>query len=259
MVQRVVNHRATQECTERPGIMAKQLLFYEDVKPITKERHKDWSMQRGENFAFAADSNAVPLMCAEFQAAAADLPVVFGKNDGGYAPIVVLGIEPSKSLMVGKDGNWKGGYVPAFVRRYPFVFAEGEDKKTFTLCIDEGYDGCDAAGKKGERLYDDEGEPTQLLNTALEFAKNFEMESRKTQLFCKLLDEHGLFDPMQAGIKMPDGQTRAVTGFFVINKDRLKALSDEVVKDFFERDVLELIYYHMLSMRNMEKLRNLAG
>lgn len=239
--------------------MAKQLLFYEDVKPIVLERHKGWSMKRGDNYAFAAESNAVPLMCAEFQAACADLPVVFGKNEGGYAPIVVLGIEQSKSLMVGADGVWKGGYVPAFVRRYPFVFAEGDDKKTFTLCIDEGYDGCDPEGETGERLYTDEGEPTDMLNTALEFSKNFEMETRRTQQFCKLLEEHNLFDPMQAGIKMPDGQTRAVTGFHVVNKDRLKELPDDVVKDFFQRDVLELVYYHMLSMRNMETLRNLAS
>ena len=239
--------------------MAKQLLFYEDVKPVTKERHAKWSMERGDNFSFAADSNAVPLMCAEFQAAAADLPVVFGKNEGGYAPIVVLGIEQSKSLVVAEDGTWKGGYVPAFVRRYPFVFAEGEDKKTFTLCIDEGYSGCDEKGKKGQRLYSDDGEPSELLNTALDFAKNFELETRRTAQFCKLLEEHNLFDPMQAGIKMPDGQTRAVTGFHVVSKERLKELPEDVVQDFFKRDVLELVYYHMLSMRNMERLRNLAA
>ena len=65
--------------------------------------------------------------------------------------------------------------------------------------------------------------------------------------------------PMQAGITMPDGQKRAVTGFHVVSRDKLKELKPDVLEDFFKRDVLELIYYHMASMRNMEKLRLLAA
>ena len=57
---------------------------------------------------------------------------------------------------------------------------------------------------------------------------------------------------------MPDGETRAVTGFHVVSRERLKELDSEKLADFFKRDVLELIYYHLVSMRNMEKLREMA-
>lgn len=242
----------------REQIVAKQLMFYEKVAPISVERHTGWSLQAGVSYAFASEANASPLMCAEFAAAATELPIVFGKSDKGYAPVAILGIEQDKSLMVDADGQWRGRYIPAFVRRYPFVFAASEQNDKYTLCIDEEYPGIDETGVKGERLYDGET-PAPMLERALEFSKNYEIEARKTTEFCRLLEENNLLDPMQAGIRMPDGEQRSVTGFHIISRDRLKEISDEVRDDFFKRDVLELVYYHLVSMRNMEKLRDMAA
>ncbi len=239
--------------------MSKQLMFYEKVIPISLERHKSWSIKHGDDFSFAAEANAAPLMCAEFQSAATDHPIVFGKSDKGYAPVVVLGIEQNKSLLIDDKGNWGGGYIPAFVRRYPFVFAGSEDGKTFTLCLDESFPGCDPKGNKGERIYSDDDKPTPFMDQVLDFTKNFELEARRTAEFCKLLEDQGLFDPMQAGITMPDGQKRAVTGFHVVSRERLKELKGEVLEDFFKRDVIELVYYHLVSLKNMEKLRDRAA
>lgn len=238
--------------------MTKQLMFYEKVAPISQDRHKAWSLARGD-YGFAAEANAAPLMCAEFATAATELPIVFGKSENGYAPVVVLGIEQGKSLLVDEDGKWKGSYVPAFIRRYPFVFAAGEDGKTYTLCLDEAYAGCDPEGEQGEPLYNEEGKPSEALDKALEFAKNYEIEARRTSEFCKILEDEGLLDPMQAGITMPDGQKRAVTGFHVVSRERLKKIEGEKLQSMFQRDVLELVYYHLVSMRNMEKLRNMMA
>ncbi|MEM1162132.1 MAG: SapC family protein [Pseudomonadota bacterium] len=241
--------------------MAKQLMYYEKVVPISAERHRGWSVAQG-SFVFAAETNAAPLMCAEFQSAACELPIVFGKTDAGFSPVVIMGIEQNQALTVASDGAWIGTYIPAFLRRYPFVFAEGREENSFTLCLDEGFDGCDSGGQRGKALYGsdgDEDEPSDFLREVLEFARNFEIEQRRTIEFGKLLEEQNLMEPMQAGITMPDGQKRAVTGFHVVSREKLKAIPEDVLKDYFARDVLELIYYHMGSLRNMEKLRRLAS
>lgn len=237
--------------------MAKQLMYYEKVVPITLEQHQGWSVAQGD-YTFAQETNAAPLMCAEFLSAAIELPIVFGKTEAGYTPVVILGIEQGKALTVDASGKWVGNYVPAFVRRYPFVFAEGKDKDTYTLCLDEEFDGVDREGKTGNALYEGD-EPSKFLKDILEFTKNVEVEQRKTVEFCKLLEAHDLLVPMQAGLTLPDGQKRAVTGFHVVSRDKLKEIDAEVLTDFFKRDVLELIYYHLASMRNMEKLRVLAS
>lgn len=238
--------------------MAKQMMFYEKVVPISLERHESWAVRQGESFSFAAKTNAVPLMCAEFNAVATELPIVFAKNDGGTTPVVVLGIAQDKSLFVDEDGKWTGGYIPAFLRRYPFVFAQS-DEKTYTLCIDEAHEGCDSDGKSGEQLYTDKGEPTEFLTQALEFTKNVATEAQRTVAFCKMLDDNDLLQAQNASITMPDGAKQAVTGFHIVSREKLKAIGDDVLKEMFDRDALELIYYHLLSVRNMETLRRLAA
>ncbi|MGD1925004.1 MAG: SapC family protein [Paracoccaceae bacterium] len=237
--------------------MAKQLMYYEKVVPISTERHKGWSVAQGD-YGFARETNAAPLMCAEFQSAATELPIVFGNTETGYKPVDIIGIEQGRALTVDDKGDWVGQYIPAFVRRYPFVFAEAENKQTYTLCLDEDYEGVDSAGEKGQAMYDGD-EPSEFLKKVLEFTKNIELEQRRTLEFGKLLEANDLMTPMQAGITMPDGQKRAVTGFHVVSREKLKEITPEVLTDFFNRDVLELVYYHLASLRNMEKLRMLAS
>ena len=237
--------------------MTKQLMFYEQVVPISAERHGGWSVLQGTDYRYASEINAAPLMCTEFQVAALHLPVVFGKSDENYSPIVVLGIEQGKNLYVDEDGAWGGPYLPAFVRRYPFVFAQGEGQ-TFTLCLDESFAGCDPEGNAGEKLFGPDGKPSKFLEKVLEFTKTYETEQRRTIEFCKLLAEHDMLTPMQASITMKDGAKRAVTGFHVINREKLKELTGPALEELFKRDALELIYYHLLSMKNMERLRDMV-
>ena len=71
--------------------MAKQLLFYETVVPISAERHGGWSLEKKTDYSFTAEINACPLMVSEFRAAAASMPIVFGASGGGVVPAVILG------------------------------------------------------------------------------------------------------------------------------------------------------------------------
>lgn len=239
--------------------MPKQLMFYEKVVPVSQTRHGNWSVAQDRNsVAFAAGSTAAPVMTAEFLAAAAEYPIVFGKTTSGYGPMVMLGIETGRSLFVDEGGAWTGEYIPAFIRRYPFVFSQSEDRSTYTLCIDEDYSGCDPTGEAGEKLYDEDGQPGAYLQRALEFTRSFEVENRRTQEFCKLLEQNDLLEPMNAQIVMPNGARQSLTGFHLVSRERLKKIEGGVLVDFFRRDALELIHQHLASIRNFEKLRQRA-
>jgi hypothetical protein len=74
-------------------------------------------------------------MAAEFASAALEYAVVFGGTGDAVMPITVLGVRTNGNLYVTKEGGWQAKYIPAFVRRYPFVFFSRDDGKTFTLCI----------------------------------------------------------------------------------------------------------------------------
>lgn len=233
--------------------MSKQLLIYERATAITVDAHKDWSVQTGKSFAFAAGLNSAPLLAAEFATAAPELTIVFSGTEEAVFPSVILGMRDGQNLFVGADGAWTGTYVPAFLRRYPFVFAESDDKGTFTLCIDEEFEGLNREGR-GERLFDSEGARTQYLTNMLNFVSSYQGQYERTKLFCQRLVELKVLDSAQARFATPDGKTGALSGFFTINRDRLKAIPEEHLREMFGNDELELCYLHLQSLNNINGL-----
>lgn len=229
--------------------MTTQLLIYESAVPISKEKHKDWSVKTGTNFDFAQQVNSVPLTAVEFASAAADYAIVFAGNEKALMPAVILGVRDKENLYVSETGNWKVKFVPAFFRRYPFVFASNDEGESFTLCIDESFSGFNEEGR-GERLFDSDGEITQYLQSVLNFSKEYQGHFKRTQIFCAKLQELDLLEPMQAQITSKTGQQLNLGGFMAVNRQRLKGLSDEKIVELAKTDELELIYLHLQSMRN---------
>lgn len=235
--------------------MSKQLLIYDRVVPISSETHRDWSVKISENYSFSKSLNSVPLLAAEFISAAQNYSIVFAANDKSVFPAILLGFEDGKNLFVDDAGSWTGSYIPAFLRRYPFVFSEdveGESGK-FTLCIDEEYSGLNKEGK-GERLFDTDGNRTQFLQTMLTFVSQFQAQFNRTQEFCNRLSRLGLLEPAQARFTTSDGKTGTLGGFLTIMRDRLKAIPESELKEMFSSDELELCYAHLHSLQNVNKL-----
>src|SRR6266487_6266146 len=105
-------------------------MIYETAVPVSHARHGNWSLEVGTNYAFCGNINSVPLMAAEFASAALEYAVVFGGTGDAVMPITVLGVRTDGNLYVTKEGGWQAKYIPAFVRRYPFVFFSRDDGKT---------------------------------------------------------------------------------------------------------------------------------
>ena len=187
--------------------MTTQLMFYDSAVPVSSKRHVGLSVKAGEQYDFARKVSSVPLTAAEMRPAAAEYVVVFAGQGETVMPVVILGVEANQNLYVKDDGGWDSTYVPAFVRRYPFVFAASQDGKSFTLCIDEAFSGCNREGR-GEQLFDIEGVRTQYLETVLNFVKGYQVQHQRTQALCKRLVELGLLEPVQARFTLPGGVRR---------------------------------------------------
>ncbi|HUG68212.1 MAG TPA: SapC family protein [Pirellulaceae bacterium] len=227
-----------------------QLLFYENVAPVSPQRHGELSIDRAD-FGFAANVNSVPLMAVEMTAAASEYTIVFAGNDEAVAPVVILGLEGTKNQYVDQDGKWSADYIPAFVRRYPFVFSQQEN--TYTLCVDESWDGCNKDGK-GDRLFDEKGERTDYLSRMLKFLEESQAHFVRTQTYCKHLKEMDLLEPMKADFTLPGGEKKSLGGFMAVNRDKLRNLAPEKLAQLAKTDELELTYIHLLSMNNFRRV-----
>lgn len=233
--------------------MATQLLLYEQAVPVTKKRHGDWSVKTGTDYSFARRVNSVPLLLAEFQNAAAEYAIVFTGTDDAVMPAIILGIRDQENLFVAQDGKWQPRYVPAFLRRYPFVFSSTDKGSTFTLCIDEEFSGCNQEGR-GERLFDSQGERTQYLQGMLGFLQAFQVDFQRTRAFCEGLKRLELLEPMQAQFSLGTGQQVSLAGFSAINRDRLNALSGDKLEALAKTQGLEQMFAHLFSLKNFSSM-----
>jgi hypothetical protein len=233
--------------------MTKQLLIYENVTPLNRVDHRDMSVRQTNNFKFAAETNSVPLVDVEFVKAGSEMPIVFAETETGVVCLALLGTEQDKNAFIDADNNWTGNYVPAFFRRYPFVFAVQDDGEQLTLCIDESYDGINKDGI-GERLFDAEGTETNYIKTVLQFAEEYQATFNRTQAFCDRLVENDLLEEARIDYTLNDGKTGGVTGFKRVSVEKFRELSDEKVVELFRSGDLDLIQMHMMSMAQVEAL-----
>jgi len=238
--------------------MSAALLFYENLAPLSSKDHVDLYVKSGNDYSFAKKTNSVPVMSVEMPAASADYPIVFAGNEKEVIPVCILGIKDGQNMFVDDKGSWNATYVPAFVRRYPFVFSTSNNGESFTLCIDEEFSGCNKDGK-GERLFDTDGERTQYLDGVLNFVQDYQTEFNRTQAFCKKLLELDILEPMHAQVTMSTGEKMSLAGFMAVSREKLKQLSAEDASELLRNDGMELIFTHLHSMKNFNEMIKLGG
>jgi hypothetical protein len=233
--------------------MSRQLLIYENVVPLNRVEHRDLSVRQSQNFLFARDTNTVPIVDVEFVKVAPEMPIVFARTQTGLVCVSLVGAEQDRNSLVDADGVWQGRYVPAFFRRYPFVFSVQEGSDKLTLCIDTSYEGINDEGE-GERLFDTTGAETAYTRTVLRFVEEYQATFNRTQAFCDRLQASGLLEEARIDYTLADGKQGGVTGFLRVSTERLRALSDAQVLEMFRNGDLDLIQLHLISMQQVEPL-----
>ncbi len=235
-------------------------LFYRDVVALSRDRHKGWFVDGDQGFSFAANANSVYLAVSEFAAAAREYAIVFTRDGNGkVVPTALLGLKRDQNLMVTADGRWDAAYVPAYVRRYPFILATADQASDqFTVCIDESFSGFNTA-REGAQLIDDSGKHGEVVEKSLKFLQEFHKHTLLTTRFCEALDEAGLLDGMQAQVQMNSGEKFSLAGFLCVTRDKLAQLPADRLKGLLDAGYLDLIFFHMHSLANLDKLMQRMG
>jgi hypothetical protein len=228
-----------------------QPLFYRKPWPLDAKRHADKKLRRDGSFAFAASSNSVLLTVGEFAAATPHFPIVFTMADPPM-PVALLGVAGNTNQLVDANGRWRAKtYIPAYVRRYPFVFMDDRERNRFTLCIDEGSDWL--TDGEGEPLYVD-GKPGPVVEQALKFCSDFQNFYAITRDFGAALQRENLLIERRAEFRTAAGKQSALSGFRIIDEQALQKLSDATFLDWRKRSWVPLLYAHLFSLTKLGDL-----
>jgi hypothetical protein len=237
------------------------VLFYKQPEPLSREAHAKMGLRRVEKpFGFAANTNVVPLTVSEFPMAALNYPIIFAGER--RQPLAVMGIGAGQNLYIEADGGFQiGAYIPAYIRRYPFVLANDETRGQLVVCIDRG------ASILGEdydvAFFNEQGEATDYTNNCIKFCNDFEAEGRRTESFIALVKELDLFETRQSTYTPlnPDGspgQAQPIAEFFAISETKLQALPAEKLKELTVNGALGQMYAHLISLTGWDRLIALA-
>lgn len=230
------------------------MIFYEKAVALDRARHQGLKVHtRPGHFPFADKANSVFLADSEFPQAAQDYPIVFvGTAGAPFSAVALLGLTANENLLLGADGAWElGAYVPAFVRRYPFVLSGEAGAESLTVCVDEAYQGVGSTA--GESLFNLDGSETAYLKSTVEFLRQFHAEMNRTQLFTNKLVELGLLSPRVITVEW-EGQKSNMEGLWTVDEPRLQALDDAQTLELARAGYMGLIYAHFLSLNNVVRL-----
>ncbi len=236
------------------------VLFYTQPEPVSVEAHGDLGVSASEHpYAFIGQTHLVPLTVTEFAPAALSYPVIFLGEV--RQPVAVMGLSEGQNFYVDAAGSLRSDcYVPAYARRYPFVFANDPEQNRMILCIDRA---APFLSKGGEVPLFVNGQPSDYVNAAMEFCNNFEQERQRTESFVALLTELDLFDTREAVFTPRDeqgnpGQPQKLAEYLAVSEDKLKALSPEKLAELRDNGALGQIYAHLTSLLGWDRLIALA-
>lgn len=225
--------------------------FYKQPVPLDAEQHADITIGPSPSgYRFAAEAQAIMLASVELFEASRDYPVIFTvAPDGSVLPLALMGLTERENLFVDANGAWLGGYLPAYVRRYPFITTDASGP--MTVCFDEVFDGFNRQG--GMPLFE-QGQKTPKLQEVVAFLQDYYHQMQHTRQFGAMLAQAGLLHQINAQADLADGSIYALNGMLVVDEQKLSQLPDSDIARLFRSGSLALIHAHLLSLRNLTRL-----
>jgi hypothetical protein len=228
-------------------------LFYNSLVPLDRRAHARLKLRPADNFAFTGNASLVPLLTAEFAPVAREYPIVFMSVDEGKSvvPVALTGMPQGKNLFLEGDGVWSARYVPAYVRRYPFVYVETAPEQ-FTVCIDPSSKFLDE--HEGTPLFEASGEPSPTLQDTIKRLGDYQRVTNLTRSFMERLVAANILMEANAKADLPNGRSFTWRGFWIVDEKRFRELPEATLKEWFASGELGLVYAHLLSIGNLAEL-----
>lgn len=224
--------------------------FYKQPVVLDRELHKDLHIKPGDAL-FAKNAQAVPLLVTEFPEACLEYPIVFSKGNGGqWLALAMTGLIQNQNAFVDAKGVWNARYVPASIRRYPFILAEGNNNES-SLAADLS---APQLGKEGDRLFDDKGQPTDIVKGVMNLLAEFQGQAKLSEGVIQKFEDAGLLMQQNLEVRLGNGRNAVVEGVWIIDEKKMRELPDDKILSWFKGGELTAMNAQMLSLRNLVPL-----
>jgi hypothetical protein len=229
-------------------------LFYQNLIPLTSDLHAGHGLAERADLGFARATHAIPITVDEFVVAQRSYPIVFTEGAEGV-PLALVGLKEGENLFVDADGRWQdGAYVPAYVRRHPFMLAKlTADDNVLSLVFDDSWGLVTEEAE--QKLFDADKKPTDVTRNILGFCEQFEQAIARTRSFMEEVTKLELLMEGQAQIQVPGMEQPATfAGFRMVDEKKLQNIRGDQARKMVQNGMLGLLYAHLFSLSQMREL-----
>jgi hypothetical protein len=231
-------------------------LLYNALEPLNSNAHAKMKIRPVEKAPVVATSHAIPATVDEFTLLARHYPIIFAIGDTPV-PLALMGLTEGVNAFLDEKGKALEPdiYLPAYIRRYPFLLAKlSPDSDELSLCFDPT-SGAIGDFEEGEPLFEDDGQPSKATKAILEFCEQFETAGQRTTAFIQDIQKSGLLMDGEVAIQ-PEGapQPFIYRGFRMIDEEKLRDMRGDELRKYNQSGLLPLIYAHLFSLSQIREL-----
>lgn len=222
------------------------------TSPLSFAEHGNLRVLETNDYSYARNEVLSPVLLSEIGDVAREYPIVFPDNGSGM-PAALMGLEAGANVYVGADGGWLGTYIPAFVRRYPFIFGQAPDQKEsdrFVVLFD--IEAPHFRDPSGHVVFNGDGSLSDHMKRRLALLEEIQKKIPITQKMVGHIQSAGLL--VERVIRIRKGeQEHRVGGLRIIDEKKLNALPHQDFAELRDKGVLPLVYAHLISWANFRQ------
>ena len=227
-------------------------MFYSTIEPLNATQHGQMKVRGMPSMPQLGRTHAIPVTVDEFSLVQRHYPIVFAVGENSV-PIGLMGLNEGVNVFIDAEGRPidPNVYIPAYVRRYPFLLARlRPDSDELSLCFDPSA-GAVGDFAEGEALFDGD-QPTEATKAILQFCEQFEAAGQRTAAFVEELVKADLLMDGEVAIQ-PEGfeQPFVYRGFKMVDEEKLRNLRGDELRKMNQSGLLALIHAHLFSLTEM--------
>jgi hypothetical protein len=183
----------------------------------------------------------------EFRAVQSCYPIFFQKDPATakFFALSLFGFQQGENLFLDETG-WNASYIPLSVLRQPFLIGkqtfieDGQEKTRRVIHVD--MDSQRVSTTDGEPLFKEFGGNTPYLDRMSSVLETLHKGLLEADQFINMLLAYDLLEPFTLSVTLNDGSAHQLIGFYTINEEKLRTLSDDAVLNLHRGGYLEAVY-----------------
>lgn len=224
---------------------------HQDVRIITER-----AARYGDNIMKAL------ALTFEFRNLQAFYPILFQQSGDDFDPVALFGFQEHENLFLDEQG-WQAGYIPAMVRREPFLIGFQESKtpdapeKIRVLSLDMDHPRVNT--EIGEPVFQPLGGRTTFVEDAADLLEAIYEGIDLNKAFVGAMREHDLLESVAMEIELKDGSRNTLIGFHCIDEEKVQELPAEVLGEFSQKGFLMPMFMALASIANIQRMVELKN